>query len=126
VEPVVPPNRPVLVYDADCSFCTRSARSLGRHLHPPAAIAPWQGLDLAAAGLTVADVRSAAWWLDADGRRWRGHEAIGQALVAARGWRAVCGHLILVPPLAWLARPIYAVVARNRSKMPGGTDACEL
>ena len=43
-----------LVYDADCGFCTRSAELLQQR--SDCAVRPWQSLDLAAVGLTQADV----------------------------------------------------------------------
>jgi predicted DCC family thiol-disulfide oxidoreductase YuxK len=123
---VPPPNRPVLVYDGDCGFCTKSARWLGRRLPDGASVQPGQALDHAALGLDDDDVAAAAWWIDENGTRSRGHAAIGRALVAGGGAWGVVGRLLLVPPLSWLARPVYAVIARNRSKMPGGSDACDI
>jgi predicted DCC family thiol-disulfide oxidoreductase YuxK len=36
------------------------------------------------------------------------------------------GWLLLVPPVSWLAIPVYALVARYRYRMPGSTDACRI
>ena len=124
--PGTAPNLPVLVYDGDCGFCTASADRIRPHLHEPATVQPGQVLDLPALGLTDDDVTSAAWWVDESGRRWRGHAAIGKALIAAGGWRRVIGQLLIVPPLSWLARPVYAWVARNRGRLPGATDSCRV
>lgn len=121
----VPERRPILVYDSDCAFCTRTARWIARRLRGRAAVEPWQVLDLGRLDLTVRDVTTAAWWLDGE-RRDRGHRSIGRALVAIGGLWGVIGHVLLVPPVSWLTRPIYAVVARNRHRMPGATDACRL
>ena len=120
------PNPPILVYDGDCAFCTRSALWVDQRLSPPASIAPSQALDLDVYGLSQADVDAAAWWIDADGRHSRGHAAIARALIAAGGAWGLLGRALLVPPVSWLARGVYAVVARNRSKMPGGSSACDL
>ncbi|MGI8662464.1 MAG: thiol-disulfide oxidoreductase DCC family protein [Acidimicrobiales bacterium] len=122
---MAPPNRPVLVYDGDCAFCTRCAAWVVRRLPPGAAVEPWQALELDDLGLTEAEVADAAWWVAGDGTRSSGHAAIGQALVAIGGVWGLVGRALLVPPGSWLARPVYAFVARNRSKMPGGTPACE-
>jgi predicted DCC family thiol-disulfide oxidoreductase YuxK len=123
---LVPPPKPLLVYDGDCGFCTKSARWLARRLPEPAVARPGQALDLAELGLTDADVAAAAWWIEADGTRRRGHAAIGRALAAGGGLWGVVGRVLLVPPVSSLARPVSALVARNRSKMPGGSDACDL
>jgi predicted DCC family thiol-disulfide oxidoreductase YuxK len=122
--PPAAPNLPVLVYDGDCAFCTRSAQWAAKRLPPPASAKPSHSIDLDALGLTHQDVARAAWWVDADRRRWGGHLAVGKALVAAGGWRALLGHVVLVPPRLWLAKPVYGWVARNRSRMPGGSPTC--
>lgn len=114
------PNLPVLIYDGGCGFCTRSARWIERRFRPgsPARVAPWQEVDLAALGLTEADVRAAAWWVDEGGRRRRGHAAIAAGLRACRGgWRAV-GAVLALPLVSTLAGAVYAWVARNRHRIP--------
>ena len=125
-EPVNREVGPLLVFDGDCGFCTRSARWIQRKLPDGVRVEPGQALDLDELGLTVDDVTGAAWWLSPDRPRpARGHEAIGRALAAAGGaWGAV-GRLIVRRPGSWLARPVYAVIARNRHRMPGGIPACQ-
>ncbi len=116
----------MLIYDGDCGFCTSSAAWIQKRLPDDAAVVPWQEADLATLGLTEHDVTSAAWWVDRDGALHRGHASIGKSLVAAGGlWRPV-GWLICHPPVSWLARPVYALVARYRYKLPGSTDACRI
>ena len=113
-----------VVYDADCGFCTASADWLGRHGR--ATTQPWQTLDLAAAGLTERDVRDAAWFLPPIGRPVRGARAVAAALRECRPpWRLL-GHVIDLPPVRPLAAVGYAVVARNRHRLPGSTDACRI
>ena len=116
----------LLVFDGDCGFCTRSARWIQRRLPDGVRVESWQVLDLDDLGLTVDDVTGAAWWLSpAQPRPARGHEAIGWALAAAGGAWGTVGRLIVRRPGSWLARPVYAVIARNRHRMPGGAPACE-
>lgn len=116
----------MLVFDGDCGFCTSSARWIERRLPSDVAVEPWQSLDLDVLGLTAADVTAAAWWLEPDGRRHRGHAAIGRALIAAGGrWRLI-GRVIVTPPTSWVALLVYALVARNRHHLPGATDQCRL
>ena len=111
----------LLVFDGDCGFCARSARWIRRRLPESAAAEPWQALDLAGLGLTAVDVAEAAWWFSPDlPRPVRGHEAIGRALAASGGARAVAGRLIAARPGAWISRPVYAAVSRNRRRTPGG------
>src|SRR5687768_8896433 len=100
-----------MIYDGACGFCTASARWLDRGLPATAEVQPWQALDLLARGLTEHDVTTAAWWIDGSGRSHRGSRGIARALAASRGWRKAVGWLLLVPPISWLAVPMYALVA---------------
>lgn len=115
----------MLVFDGDCGFCTASARWLEQR---GAAVVAWQTLDLDEYPLTVAEVDEAAWWIDGSGVAHRGHRAIGLALRAAGGAWGIVGTMLVNPPLSWLAGPVYALVARNRHRLPGaaGADACGL
>lgn len=112
----------ILVYDGQCGFCIRSARWIEARLPADARVEPWQSLELEEVGLSRPDVRTAVWWIDARGpgtTRCRGAEAIGRSLVAAGGVWAAVGRLIIHPPLSWLARPVYALIAANRHRLPG-------
>ena len=95
-------------------------------LDPSIRVEMWQALDLASLGLTQDQVSSAAWFVDADGSRHRGHAAVGRVLrYAPRPYRLI-GWLIERPPVSWLAAPVYGLVARYRYKLPGATDACRI
>jgi len=120
--------QPTLVYDADCGFCTRSARWIENHLPIGSAlkVSAWQEADLPALGLTPEDGMAAAWFVEAGSRRRRGHLAIAAALVAVGGvWRPV-GRVIASRLMSWPATRVYAFVARNRHRMPGATPACRI
>ncbi len=113
-----------VIFDADCGFCTASADWLGRHGR--VTTQPWQSLDLASVGLTEREVRDAAWYVAPDGRTLRGARAVAAALRECRlPWRPL-GHLLDLPPVRPLAAVGYALVARNRHRLPGSTDACRL
>lgn len=115
----------LLVYDGQCGFCIRSARWIEARLPADARVEPWQSLDLGEVGLTRPDVQAAVWWIDDRGpgtRRCRGAEAVGRSLVAAGGVWAAVGLLIIHPPLSWLARPVYALIAANRHRLRGRAD----
>ena len=110
----------VLVYDGECGFCVRSARWIEARLPAGVGVEPWQSLDLEELGLSEQEAKAAVWWIDGHGastRRARGAEAIGRSLVAAGGAWKTAGLLISHPPLLWLARPIYALVAANRHRL---------
>lgn len=119
----------LLVYDGDCSFCTSCVRWITAHWNGPQRAVAWQHLnadDLDGIGLTLDDVRRAAWWVDSTRGRSRGHLAIAHALRAAHGWPSAVGGLMLVPPLRWLAAGVYPLIARWRHRLPGGTPACRM
>jgi predicted DCC family thiol-disulfide oxidoreductase YuxK len=114
---------PTLVYDADCGFCTRSADFVAAR--SSAEVASWQSLDLPEVGLTEEQVTTAAYWLDGD-QTLRGARAVAAALRSCGpGWRLV-GRALDLPPVRPLAAAGYAVVARYRYHLPGGTDACRM
>ena len=116
----------LLIFDGDCGFCTTSAGWIEHRLPDDVRVAPWQILELAEYGLTEADVTTAAYWVDSDGITHRGHLGIGRSLIAAGGVWAVPGHLIVRPPVSWIAKPVYAWVAKNRHRMPGASEACRV
>ena len=120
-------NEPLLIYDGDCSFCRSSARWITAHWHGPQRAVAWQHLStdrLERLGLTLTDVRRAAWWVDPQSGNSRGHHAIARALQAADGWPSIVGQILLVPPFRWLAAGAYPLLARWRHRLPGGTPAC--
>jgi predicted DCC family thiol-disulfide oxidoreductase YuxK len=116
-------QRPVLVFDGDCAFCTSSARLLER-IGPKAEIVPWQLADLDELGITAARATEAVQWIGTDGTVRSGHEAIAAALgTAGWPWR-IAGRLISLSGISALAAVAYRWIARNRYRLPGGTPAC--
>ncbi|MEO0493614.1 MAG: DCC1-like thiol-disulfide oxidoreductase family protein [Actinomycetota bacterium] len=116
----------LLIFDGDCGFCTSSAGWIERRLPDDVRVAPWQILELDEYGLTEDDVTTAAYWVDEAGTNYRGHLGIGKSLIAAGGIWTVPGHLIVRPPVSWLAKPIYGWIAKNRHLMPGASEACRV
>ena len=120
---MTPRERPVLVYDGDCAFCTSCARILER-TGPDAEIVAWQLTDLAALGLTEQQAADAVQWVETDGTVRAGHEAIAAILkTAGRIWKLI-GRMILLPGISWIAAKVYRLVAENRYRLPGSTPAC--
>lgn len=116
---------PVLIYDGDCGFCTRSVRVVER-LPVRVRLVPWQEEDLAALGTTEARAREEVLLVTADGRVFGGAAAVAELLKHARGpWYAV-GSIMAAPLVRTLAAWIYRWIAANRDRMPGGTPACQL
>jgi predicted DCC family thiol-disulfide oxidoreductase YuxK len=118
-----PRERPVLVFDGDCAFCTSCVRALER-IGPDAEIVAWQLTDLAELGLTEQQAIDAVQWVEPDGTVRSGHEAIAAVLATAGGiWKPV-GRGIVLPGISPLAARGYRLVADNRHRLPGGTPAC--
>lgn len=116
-------ERPVLVYDGDCAFCTTCAGALER-IGPDAEIVAWQLTDLAELGLTAEQTTDAVQWVRVDGTVRSGHEAIAAVLSAAGWpWKAI-GRAIPLPGISWVAAKSYRLVADNRYRLPGSTPAC--
>lgn len=118
-------DRPTLVFDGACGFCTAMARWIRRRAGGDRVRAVcWQRADLDAFGLTEAEARDAVWWIDPSGRRFRAERAVGKALEEGRGWSRLLGSITLTPPFVWLAAPAYRIVARFRGYLPGVRPAC--
>lgn len=121
-------RQPVLIYDGDCGFCTRTANLVKRlNVHNRFDVLPSQtpGL-LAQSGLIEQQAMEAAWYVAADGRLHRGAAAMNAALNALGGLYRVASWVYQVPGLRQLEDVAYAWVARNRYRMPGSTDACQI
>ena len=116
-------QRPVLVYDGDCAFCTTCVRVLER-IGSDAEIVAWQFTDLAELRITAEQATDAVQWVQTDGAVHSGHEAIAAVLNTAGGIWKIIGRMILLPGISWMAANVYRLVADNRSRLPGSTPAC--
>jgi predicted DCC family thiol-disulfide oxidoreductase YuxK len=65
-------------------------------------------------------------WVTPPGHVYGGAEAVAKLLLSADGGWAVAGALLRMPPVRWITRGVYRVIADNRDRMPGGTPACTL
>ena len=120
-------GRGLLIYDEDCGFCTRTAAWLRRRLPKGYEIRPSQRLtNLEELGLDRMKVHEAAYWIEPDGRRHRGHRAIIRAVESSGGVLGPLTKAAKVWPLDPLASWVYGVIARNRHRLPGATDHCQL
>ena len=117
---------PILLYDGDCGFCTGSALWLeGRSGRSFNAI-PSHAVDIKSLGLTQQNITEAAYWVVEGMVVCRGAQAIAQALAAGSGALRLSGRALLRQPLRAMADRVYAVIARHRHLMPGGTGACRV
>lgn len=133
-------KRPLVVFDGDCAFCTSSINWLTHVFAASFDVVPYQRADLVALGLTPAQCHARLQWLTDPGRgSVPGNQRSGARAVAAilcvggRGRSGAVGAgarvlaaLAAYPPGSWVAAGAYAVVAANRTRLPGGTPACAL
>lgn len=113
----------MVLYDADCGFCTRCSRMLVRG-GARANFVPLQTADLAALGV---DSERAAQELPAvldSGAVGYGAEAFRAALGTGPWWMRVGAGLLGLWPLSALGRWVYRLVAANRYRMPGSAASC--
>jgi predicted DCC family thiol-disulfide oxidoreductase YuxK len=119
-------ERPVLVYDGDCGFCTSFIGFVERHIPTSAEIVAFQSTDLDALGTTKERAAYEALWVDRSGHVYGGAQAVAKLLMDAGGPWWVLGAIARIPPFRWLAHGIYRLIAGNRYRIPGGTTACGL
>lgn len=120
---------PVLVYDASCALCVRSARWALAHARPDA---PYQlraardvHTSVAGVGLGPEELARSAWWIE-DDRRYEGARAVARVLRCSNGWWPLVGRTIERAPVSWLAGAIYRFVASNRARLDKTRWACNV
>lgn len=120
-------DRSILIYDGDCGFCTTSAKK-AKSLVSSLEITPWQSTELSEFGLTEQQVSERAYLIEPGSPSHKGGaDAIfGTLAIADSKLLSLVGNIWLYPPLSWLGRALYPVLARNRHRLPGATDACRL
>jgi predicted DCC family thiol-disulfide oxidoreductase YuxK len=119
-------QRPILLFDGDCAFCTTCANWAKRHIRRLDPIEPYQFADLDALGVTAEQCESAVQLVGSDGTVVSANLAIAQVLIdAGKGWRVI-GLAMRLPGLRQVSGLMYRWVARNRHRLPGGTPACSI
>jgi predicted DCC family thiol-disulfide oxidoreductase YuxK len=114
----------VLIFDGDCGFCTSAANFVVSRSSVPIEAVARQLTDVTAFGLTESQTAARVYFVTG-GEAFGGHLAFAQILWAQRNWRLkAVGWLLTVPPFCWIGSVGYALVARFRHRLPGGTPAC--
>lgn len=112
----------LLLYDADCGFCSRSASWLSARGVEVRAL---QSVGLGSLGVDAVRAAGEIPGILPGGGVVYGARAIGEALRGGPRWLQAAGWLIR-GPLAWPAAFVYRLVAQNRHSLPGGTGECRL
>ena len=115
---------PTLVYDGDCRLCRGLAAWMSTRTGQTVATIPYQRAPLEDLGLGLEEAESQV-WLVGPRHRSGGPVAVGELLLASRGWTRVLGRLILAPPLRPLSRRVYLTIASRRGLISWpGCRAC--
>lgn len=115
-----------LVFDGDCGFCTTTANFIVRHSTVPIEAVAWQLTDVTRFGLTEQQTASRVYLFLGD-EKFGGHLAFAYTLFIQRNHvLSALGWVLTVPPFCWLGSIGYALVARFRHRLPGGTPACKM
>ncbi|MFZ9482024.1 MAG: thiol-disulfide oxidoreductase DCC family protein [Ilumatobacteraceae bacterium] len=120
------PALPLIVFDGDCGFCTRSIEWGRRWIRRLPTAVPYQRTDLASLGLDEVACRTAVQFVDAEGRIAAGERAVSALLRSAGLPWSPLGWIIGLPGVRSLAGIIYRWIARNRHRLPGASDACAI
>lgn len=89
------------------------------------AIEPYQHLDLSAYGLTEEQTAEAVYYVTALST-FSAAKAIARCLIDAKTPWSIAGWLINIPVVISFGELVYALVAKNRHRLPGGTPECSL
>jgi len=112
-----------MLYDGACGVCTRGVELAVGHLPDRFHWEPFQTADLAAYGLSEAEATSSVHLVEPSGRISHGAAAAGRLLVLSGGAFALLGHVLLAPPVSWVAEAVYRLVTALRYRLPGSTPA---
>ncbi|MFK5582648.1 MULTISPECIES: thiol-disulfide oxidoreductase DCC family protein [unclassified Serinicoccus] len=119
------PDRPLVLYDADCGFCTLSAGWIPR-LGARVDVVPLQSRDLAALGVDADRALLEIPVLLPGGEVAWGHHAFAQVLRHCPVPLPLLGRVLGSRVLERPASAAYRWVAAHRHQLPGGTQACAL
>lgn len=88
-------------------------------------VTPYQYLTLAELGLTQEQTSKAVYYVTKP-ETFSAAKAIAKCLIDSKTPWAVAGFLLNIPVVISVAELVYAWVAKNRHRLPGGTPECSL
>lgn len=116
-------ERPTVLYDGACGFCTRVVELAVARLPGHLTWEPYQSVDLPAYGVSEAEAARSVQLVELSGRIEHGSAAVARVLVLSGGAWALVGRVLLVPPVSLVAEAVYRLVAAGRGRLPGSTPA---
>lgn len=114
----------LLIYDGDCAFCKNSLRLAIKYLPDLPRYAAYQKLNLESVGLALSQAQAQVWLIDGS-KKLGGHLAVAWMFSHQKnlGWKFIGGLIKFFSPISAL---VYAWVAKNRHRLPGGTKECSI
>lgn len=120
-------TRALVLFDADCGFCTRSTEvASGPVFAAKVDFTALQWADLDAHGITRPEALELMHMVLEDGAVVKGAPAWAQILRRSRGAWPLVGWTMGLPGARHLADLVYRLIAANRASLPGGTAACAM
>lgn len=117
--------RPLLLFDADCGFCTRAA-AFAPKLHLDLDVRPLQEADLGSLGVSPERAAREIPLVSADGRVTYGHQAVAGALATGGRVPRLAAHAMAIWPIDRIAAGVYRLVGEFRHRLPGGSVDCRI
>lgn len=108
------PNRPLLIFDGDCSFCRRWIERWKNLTGDAIEYAPYQNASERAPSVPRENFGKAVHLVEPDGRITRGAEAVFRSLALAGQKRFLLWMYENVSPFRWIAEKTYAFIAAHR------------
>jgi predicted DCC family thiol-disulfide oxidoreductase YuxK len=120
----------VLIFDADCAFCQACVRWGNRNLRGFPRAVGFQNLDLTMGPVTLQQAQQSIWLVSTANSDFTPLPANRAAAFILKNdpnplWRLL-GFAMDLRGIRVIARFAYFKVAKNRAKLPGATEACEL
>jgi predicted DCC family thiol-disulfide oxidoreductase YuxK len=121
-----PPNKPLMVFDGDCNFCTLWIRRWQQLTGEAVDYLPSQDPAIGAQfpEIPPADFTTAVVLIDTDGVVYSGAEAIFRVLAENPKYRWLLGAYVKLPGLAPITERAYRLVASNRTLFSRLTRWC--
>ncbi|MCQ9353123.1 DUF393 domain-containing protein [Corynebacterium sp. 153RC1] len=117
-------KKPTLLFDGDCGFCSASVEWLKRKVEFEAV--PFQFSECQEFGISETEMNSQVWLIE-DDEKYGG--AVAFARLLGKSQLMVLRHFgafLLLPGVKFIAQKVYALEAKYRHLLPGGTPACRL
>ena len=112
-----PAERPVILYDDTCGFCTRWIARCRKVFGEAIDYQPAVGAASRYPEISAEALDGAMHLVETDGRVYAGADAVARALARRPGHGWVIWLYAHVPGLAWAARKAYRWVSRNRQRL---------